>query len=253
MCHMPPLPGDPKFDFQGGIESVVDQVRQDLNVLQNGCVDAILFSNEFSMPYMLHAEPITIASMARVIGELRPHIALPFGIDYMFDTNASIDLAAATGACFVRGVISGTYASDFGLWNTNAGAVMRHIYNQRLESQVGVFYSIVPQGSTSLDSRSILDLISSLQNHMSPEAICIPVRILQNIITNSNYTEICNNRNCAVFIDGGCNHINLSGLFPKVDGAIVGTALKKDGKFENRVDYNRVKSFMEIVQRCSDN
>ena len=32
------------------------------------------------------------------------------------------------------------------------------------------------------------------------------------------------------------------------DGAFVGTAFKKDGKFENFVEYARVKEFMDIVR-----
>lgn len=31
------------------------------------------------------------------------------------------------------------------------------------------------------------------------------------------------------------------------DAAVVGTTFKKDGKFENRVDVNRVKEFMQVV------
>ena len=34
------------------------------------------------------------------------------------------------------------------------------------------------------------------------------------------------------------------------DGAFVGTAFKKDGKFMNFVEYELVKEFMETVREC---
>lgn len=33
------------------------------------------------------------------------------------------------------------------------------------------------------------------------------------------------------------------------DAAVVGTTFKFDGKFENHVDVNRVKTFMDIVKK----
>lgn len=64
--------------------------------------------------------------MARVIGELMQGITVPFGVNVLWDPIASIDLAAATGAVFIREIMSGVYASDFGLWNTNVGEIVRH-------------------------------------------------------------------------------------------------------------------------------
>lgn len=251
MCHMPPLPGDPRYDNQKGIGYVVQQLRHDIHILQNEGVDALLFSNEFSMPYMLHSELITVAAMAMIIGELKSHIHLPFGIDYMFDTRASVDLAAVTGACFVRGVLSGTYASDFGMWNTGAGDIIRHIYNRRLENKVGVFYSLFPQGATALDNRNFVDIIKSIQFHMFPDAICIPSNILQEFSVNDQLESLNQDEKCAIIIDGGCNPVNISTLLPNADGAIVGTAFKKDGKFENSIDDKCVQNLMAIVKQFS--
>ena len=43
---------------------------------------------------------------------------------------SSIALAAATGADFVRGIFTGTYASDMGPWTPDAGKALR--YRDRL-------------------------------------------------------------------------------------------------------------------------
>lgn len=50
MLHMLPLPGDPAYDAEGGLEKVIRRAEHDLLALQNGGVDGILISNEFSLP-----------------------------------------------------------------------------------------------------------------------------------------------------------------------------------------------------------
>ena len=52
MCHLKPLPGDPKYDADGGMEAVIAAARKDLVALQNGGVDAVMFSNDQSLPYL---------------------------------------------------------------------------------------------------------------------------------------------------------------------------------------------------------
>ena len=126
MCHLAALPGDPGFDEASGIERVVELARKDLHALQKGGVDAVMFSNEFSLPYLTRVEPLTVASMARIIGELLGDIKIPFGVNVLWDPIASLDLAVAVGAKFVREIFTGVYASDFGLWNTDSGATVRH-------------------------------------------------------------------------------------------------------------------------------
>ena len=98
MCHLNALPGDPYFDHKGGMDSVIEWARKDFLALQNGGVDAVMFSNEFSLPYLTKVETVTTTAMARVIGELMPEIRIPFGVNVLWDPTASLDLAVSVGA-----------------------------------------------------------------------------------------------------------------------------------------------------------
>src|SRR5215212_2020743 len=91
MCHLKALPGDPGYDAQKGMDGVVEAARADLHALQNGGVDAIMFSNEASVPYLTQVETITTATMARIVGELRSEITVPFGVNVLWDPSATID------------------------------------------------------------------------------------------------------------------------------------------------------------------
>ena len=52
MCHFRALPGDTGYDKEKGIKWVIEKAREDLLALQEGGVDAVMFSNEFSLPYL---------------------------------------------------------------------------------------------------------------------------------------------------------------------------------------------------------
>ena len=126
MLHLQAMPGDPYYDKNKGMKYVIEKAKEDLDALQDGGVDAIMFSNEFSLPYLTKVNTETVAAMARVIGELMPNIDVPYGVNVLWDPQASLDLAAAVDAKFIREIFTGVYASDFGLWNTHCGEVVRH-------------------------------------------------------------------------------------------------------------------------------
>ena len=132
------------------MEKVVECARHDLLALQNGGVDGVMFSNEFSLPYLTKVRPETVAAMARVIGELKSEITIPYGVNCLWDPIASLDLAIAVDGKFIREIISGVYASDFGLWNTNPGETARH--RAAIGAQnVKMLYNIVPEAANSGD------------------------------------------------------------------------------------------------------
>lgn len=119
LLHLRALPGDPLFDKEGGLQNVIDIARRELHALQDGGVDGILFANEFSLPYQRKVDYVTVASMARVIGELRSEIAVPYGVNIASNPMAAIDLAVATNAQFVRAAFTGAYLSEAGIINTD--------------------------------------------------------------------------------------------------------------------------------------
>ena len=100
MLHLDPLPGDPRWRYGDTMESVVQHALADLKALQDGGVDGILISNEFSLPYQRHMNFVTPAAMAYVVGRLKDEIRVPFGVDCISDGEATIELERATGvAC----------------------------------------------------------------------------------------------------------------------------------------------------------
>jgi membrane complex biogenesis BtpA family protein len=240
MLHLTALPGDPGFDSTAGIRAIVDRAAQELDDLQEGGVDGVLISNEFSLPYLTTTEPITAISMARIIGELLPRLTVPYGVNVLWDGRASIDLAVATGASFVREIFTGVYASDFGLWNTNIGEVARH--RARIGgADVKLFFNIVPESAVYLAERELASITASTVFATAPDALCVS-GLTAGAPTDLQSLTIVKGAagNVPVFVNTGVRAHNVADQLAIADGAIVGTYFKKDGVFENPVDRARV-------------
>ena len=248
MLHLMALPGDPGFDVKGGMKAVIDRARRELDALQSGGVDAVMFSNEFSLPYLTKTEPITAISMARVIGELQSEIKVPFGVNVLWDGEASIELATATGASFVREIFTGVYASDFGLWNTNVGQAARH--RSRLgASNVKLLFNIVPESAVYLSERSIEDITKSTVFASLPDGLCVSGLTAGAATDTQVLTKVkAAAGNTPVFVNTGVRANNAADQLAIADGAVIGTFFKKDGVFENPADQSRVEELMAVVK-----
>lgn len=247
MCHLQAMPGDPHFDRAGGMAKVIDLALHDLIHLQEGGVDAVMFSNEFSLPYLTKVRTETTAAMARVIGEIRRSITVPFGVNVLWDPIASIDLAAATGAVFIREIITGVYASDFGLWNTNVGETIRH--RMALAPELRMLYNIVPEAASYLGSRTVVDIARSTVFNNRPDALCVSGLTAGAEADTQVLSQVKNAvPNTVVLCNTGCRLENIERQLGVSDGAVVGTAFKIEGKFENLVDPARVRAFMDKVK-----
>lgn len=248
MCHLPALPGDPAYDAEGGMDKVLAHGRQEIAALQEGGVDAIMISNEFSLPYLTTTEPITAIAMARVIGELRPLLRVPFGVNVLWDGVASVDLAVATGASFVREVFTGVYASDYGMWDTNVGRAARH--RRRVSaSGVRLLYNVVPEGATYLADRDLAQMTRSTVFNGVPDGLCVSGNTA-GAATDTSILKVVkeNAGSVPVFVNTGVRPDTVAESFQYADGAIVGTWFKKDGVFANDVDAARVAELMDIVR-----
>ena len=248
MCHFQPLPGDPYYDSDGGMEKVIEMALADLTALQEGGVDAVMFSNEFSLPYLTKVKTETVAAMARIIGQLMADIKIPYGVNVLWDPHASIDLAAATGAQFIREIFTGVYASDFGLWDTNCGETIRHRRNLNIDN-VKLLYNIVPEAAVYLSNRDLTQIAKSTVFNGKPDALCVS-GLTAGVETEMHTIKAVKDAvpGTVVLANTGVNVKNLAEQLAIADGAVVATVFKKDGIFENPVDRKQVSIFMNKVK-----
>lgn len=253
MLHLDPLPGDPRWHDGDSMETVVQHALADLRSLQNGGVDGILISNEFSLPYQRHMNFVTPAAMAYVVGRLKEHIRVPFGVDCISDGEATIELAAAVGADFVRGTFCGVYVGDGGLYNNDFSALLRRKAALHLDS-LKMLYFINPESDRNLDTRPLADIARSTIFKAHPDGLCISANAAgQDVDDDLIHSVKAANPEVVVLCNTGCRPDTIARKLRFGDAAVVGTFFKEGGRLENdrlenlRVEEARVQEFMAVV------
>ncbi len=85
MVHLGALPGAPLYDAEAGMDGLIEAARKDLRALSEAGFDAVMFGNENDRPYETKVDAASTAAMAAVIGRLRREIAVPFGVNLLWD------------------------------------------------------------------------------------------------------------------------------------------------------------------------
>ena len=278
MVHLRALPGRPWHDKAAGLGPIAESAAADLAALQAAGVDGLLFCNEADLPYQVGVGQEAAAAMAAVIGQLRRDITLPFGVNMVWDPVASLAVARATGACFVREVFTGAYESDLGVMRPDFGAIGD--YRRRIGAdRVALFANITPEfasplgasqtaggsggspprasqtaggsgGSRPRASRSIADRARSAA-YLGVDALLIsgpitgvPTDTAQLAEAKAAVPQV------PVLANTGVTADTVAGILARGDGAIVGTALKAGGVTWNPVDPGRAATFMDAARQA---
>lgn len=245
MVHLGALPGTPLHDAERGVEGIIHSARADLEALQAAGFDAVMFGNEHDRPYTLRVDAAATATMAYVIGRLRDQVRVPFGVNVLWDPQATLALAAATGAAFVREIFTGAYASDMGIWAPDAGSAARY---GRLVGAGDVvrLYNVSAEFAHSLDGRSLPDRARSAVMSSVPDAVLVSGTITGEPASMSDLESVKRVLPATpVLANTGVRHDTVADVLAVADGLIVGSALKVDGDTWKAVDAERARDFMD--------
>jgi uncharacterized protein len=247
MLHFPGLPGRPRHDRALGRAHLVDVVGRDLATLQAAGVNGLLFCNENDIPYQLAVGPEIPAAMAAVIGELRSDLRVPFGVNILWDAKASLALARATGATFIREVLTGVYESDLGMIAPAIGDLAG--YRTAIGADdVALFDNISPEFSSAVGSRTVADRARGAA-FLGMDAILISGPAAGVTFAMSDLSAAKEAApEMAIVANTGVRAERIAEIFKVADGAIVGTSLKVDGITWNAVDPARVGRLMEAAR-----
>jgi uncharacterized protein len=247
MIHIGALPGTPLYDERGGMRALIDGAMADLEALQAGGVDAVMFGNENDRPYSLKAPIASIAAMSAVVTAVKPAIDRPFGVNYLWDPVASVAIAAATGARFVREIFTGVYASDMGLWVPDCDGALRARRDLGVRD-LKLLFNINAEFAAPLDTRPLGLRARSAVFSSLADAILVSGPITGQATEQSDLNAVCAVvKDVPVFANTGVNIGNVADILSVADGCVVGTHFKVDGHTWNAVDTTRVKRFMDLV------
>ena len=248
MVHFPPLPQTFEYDDEGGLEKILSSATQDIKALQDGGIDGLLFCNEGDRPYAKGVDPVIVASIASVVGQLKSLIEVPYGIDIMWDPISALAVAKATNAKFVRGVFTGAFAGDMGFFDAPGAKAMR--YRKTIKGENIKIFSIVnAEFAHPLDQRDLSLIAKGAVFVGIADGLCVsgPMTGMEAKLEELRIVKD-NSLGAAVIINTGARKDNIVKQLEIADGVIVGTSLKFDGDTWKNVDINRVKAFMDVVK-----
>jgi membrane complex biogenesis BtpA family protein len=168
-------------------------------------------------------------------------------VNILWDAKASLALARATGATFIREVLTGVYESDMGIIAPALGdlAGYRTVIGG---DDIALFDNISPEFSSALGSRTIADRakgaaflgVDALL--ISGPAAGVPFSMEDLRAAKEAVPGI------AVIANTGVRADSVAEIFRVADGAIVGTSLKVDGNTWNPVDPDRANRLMDAAR-----
>lgn len=249
MVHTLALPGAPQYDAAGGMRRIVEHARTEAEALADAGFHALLYCNEADMPWPTRSDAETVAAMAAVVTEVQARTALPFGINMLIDPAASIAVAHATGARFVRAFVTGGYVGDMGVLATDGAGVLR------LRSRIGagavrILANITAGFSVALAERPIEDaakgaVFAALADAVVVNAAAAGVPVEASVVAKVAAAV----PDTPVVVGTGAAEHNVAELMRVADGFIVGSSIKHDGKTLNPIDPARAQAFMAAVRR----
>lgn len=252
MVHLPPLPGSP--GFEGDRQQIRERARADARRLETAGLDGILIENYGDVPFYPEDVPNhTVAEMAAICQEVRDAVDVPFGVNVLRnDATAAVSVAAATGGSFVRvNVHTGTAQTDQGHLQGRAHETLRLC--EQIDADISVFADIAVKHAAPPE-REIEALAADAIERGLADGLVVSGPKTGEAVAASHLDSVLNARDDAdrdvpVVLGSGVTAENAAELLEKADGAIVGTALKRDGVTDGPVDTERAERLRNTVRR----
>jgi len=249
MVAVLPLPGSPLYD--GDDQRVIDQALADLDIYKKAGVDSIIFENDHDLPYIQPPlDKKAIVLMTEICKEARKSFNGPIGVQMLEAANIeSLEIAAEAGLDYIRvEAFVFAHVGGSGVINGSAGKILRRRKELNAE-YIKVFADVKKKhGSHSLT----IDL------DIKDEIMQAEFFLADGVIVTSQFTGLHPDKNdlikakdatrLPILIGSGMNVDNIADYLPLADGFIVGSYFRKDGKFLEQLEPERLNRFMELFQ-----
>ncbi|WP_338739195.1 BtpA/SgcQ family protein [Haloplanus salilacus] len=252
MVHLPPLPGAPRYDADGGREAIRDAVRRDAERLDAGGVDALLVENFGDAPFYPDSVPRhVVADLTALVGTVREVTDRPVGVNVLRnDGPGAVAVAAATDASFVRvNVHVGARVADQGVLEGRAHETTR--LRERVDTDVALLADLDVKHSAPLgaDASDVPALTGEAADRGLADGVVVTgdgTGHTTDLGTVRAVTERRDGtgRDLPVFVGSGVTADTVGDALSVADGVIVGSALERGGEAGNAVSVDRVEELV---------
>ena len=270
VIHLPRLPST-TIRSERRIEETIDQAVKEASTLEKLGYDGVIIENYGDKPYMKRvSDPLTIASLAVITREVVRNTSLKVGVSVLRNSGReAYSIAVASGARFVRiNSLVETLITDSGFIEPEApnlrdlsvnypgieiygDILVKHAVSLTALSRYNflantILVNFVGGGYTL--SEMLRDLIQDLNERAFVHKI-----IVTGLKTGSPpepwlVEAVKKVSDKPVILGSGADPSNIKKYIKHIDGVIIGSYIKRDGKAGNPLDENRARIFIETVK-----
>lgn len=236
VCHLPPLPDYPDSP---GIDALCAHALADLSTVEALGVDAILIENEYDRPHRVKAQPETLDAMTRITAAVCEAASTAVvGCEILLnDPQASLDVARASGARFIRSdyFVDRMSRADYGEFEIDPVGLMDYRKSSGAKSTL-ILADVQVKFATMVEKRSLQEsarlaalrdadgiVVTGDETGTSPTA---------NQLREARAGIKSSGKDIPLLLGSGLDADNAFELMGECDGAIVGTALMRKGRID---------------------
>lgn len=255
VVHLLPLPGSP--GYRGSMDEVVERAAEDAEAYEQHGMDGAIVENFGDAPFFpARVPPETVAAMSRVVTELTRFRKFPLGVNVLRnDAAAALAVAAATGARFVRiNVHVGAVLTDQGIVRGRAHATLRQRRALWPDGQRAplLFCDVEVKHAAPLAPRPIGEWAEDTFRRGGADVLLVTGRGTGKEPDWDDLERVqAAVPEAPVLVASGVTEASVGRALKKAHGAIVGSALKLEGRASAAVDPDRVRRFVEAAQRVA--
>jgi membrane complex biogenesis BtpA family protein len=231
------------------MREVYDTALAEAELFARYPIDGLIVENFRDAPFYPYALPAeTIAALTAVTREVVRVAQVPVGVNALRnDAQAAMAIATAAEADFIRvNVHMGTVVSDQGIIEGTSHATLR--LRSALRSRVLIFADAGVKHATPLVDRGLATETRDLTERGLADAIIVSGDYTGAPTSPEDIAIVRKHTTLPILIGSGATSDNLSHVYAQVDGLIVGSYFKREGKAENLVEETRVKQFTDTLR-----
>ncbi len=250
MLHVPALPGTPRSTLS--IPDLRDHVQAEAKQLQAAGFDGLIIENMHDAPYLRQSVgPEIVAAMTAVGVAVRAACPLPLGVQILAGAaTETLAAALACGADFIRVenfVFS--HVADEGLMPAAAAGPLLRYRKLIGAAHIRVFADIKKKhASHALTGDVDLAETAAAAEFAGADGLIVTGTATGRATAPDDLAAVRAAATRPVWVGSGVTPEQLPVLWPLCDGLIVGSYLKRDGRWDHPLDADRIAELRRAVE-----
>lgn len=246
MVHLLALPGAPRYG--GSLDAIFAQAQADAAALIGAGIDALIVENFGDEPYRVGpALRHELAIMTAITRDIVRATTIPVGVNVQFNAwEDEIALAYAAGAHFARvEVFVDRVVSAQGVVEPCSAHITR--YRAALGARVQIWADIQTKYTTNITPQPLRQSAIDAEN-AGADVLIVTGAATGQATPLDAVADVKTVTRLPVVVGSGTTAANVADVLRIADGAIVGSALKVEGKAARPVDADRTAAFMRAAR-----